>query len=147
MSQGIDFEGRNFISAKDAAKLVGYVPDYVGQLARGGKLDAKMVGRAWFISRDSILKHREMNLSATGSSRVADFLYGAPKVVQAKKVSVPSSVSERSGSFESELLYGREDFSLTPNLGKKIISPIMGSDSPLVPLFSKATALITPELM
>src|SRR3989344_811092 len=147
MSQGIDFEGRNFISAKDAAKLVGYVPDYVGQLARGGKLEAKMVGRAWFVSRESILKHREMNLSASGASRVADFLYGAPKAAQAKNVSVPFSVSERNGSFESELSYGREDFSLMPSLGKKIISPIVGSNRPLVPFLSKATALITPELM
>src|SRR3989344_114525 len=110
MSKGIDFEGKNFISAKDAAKIVGYVPDYVGQLARCGKLEARMVGRAWFVSRDSILKHREMNLSATGAARVADFLSGIPTAKETGRVSFASSILERGRFFESELTYGLEDF-------------------------------------
>ena len=51
MKNSLNIEGQDFIPAKEAAKLVGYVPDYVGQLARGGKIEARMVGRGWFVSR------------------------------------------------------------------------------------------------
>ena len=147
MKNAFTFESKEFISAKEAAKLVGYVPDYVGQLARTGKIEARMVGRSWFVTRDSILKHREMNLSATGASRIADFLSGAPTIKEIGKIPSASSMPERGRFFESELAYGREDFSLTPFLGKKVISPMVGSRRPLVPLFSKAASLVTPELM
>lgn len=51
-------EGKEFVSADRAAKLVGYTKDYVGQLARAGKIEAKRIGRSWYISQNSITKHK-----------------------------------------------------------------------------------------
>ena len=51
-------DGEEYISSARAAELVGYSKDYVGQLARGGKIDAKRVGRNWYIREASINKHK-----------------------------------------------------------------------------------------
>lgn len=51
-------DGKKYISSTRAAQLVGYTKDYVGQLARAGKLDCKLIGRGWYIAEDSITKHK-----------------------------------------------------------------------------------------
>ncbi len=51
-------DGKEYISSARAASLVGYTKDYVGQLARAGKVDATRVGRSWYISEDSIRAHK-----------------------------------------------------------------------------------------
>ena len=56
-SNPLFFEGKKFISSKDASDLSGYSRDYIGQLVREKKLEAKMVGRLWFISLLSLEKH------------------------------------------------------------------------------------------
>ena len=47
-----------YISSAKAASLVGYTKDYVGQLARAGKIKATRVGRSWYISAGSIRTHK-----------------------------------------------------------------------------------------
>lgn len=51
-------DGEQYISSGRAATLVGYTKDYVGQLARDGKIKAKRVGRNWYIEESSINKHK-----------------------------------------------------------------------------------------
>ena len=51
-------DGKNYISSARAAQLVGYTKDYVGQLARAGKIDSKLIGRSWYVAEDSITKHK-----------------------------------------------------------------------------------------
>lgn len=53
----LDLQGKKYISSKRAAEITGYAKDYVGQLARGGKVPATRVGRAWYVERDSIKRH------------------------------------------------------------------------------------------
>ncbi len=45
------------ISARRAAEISGYSADYVGQLCRSGKLDAKMIGHTWFVTEQSVFAH------------------------------------------------------------------------------------------
>ena len=47
------------ISAKRASLMSGYNTDYIGQLCRGGKLDGRLIGKAWFITKDSLKAHIE----------------------------------------------------------------------------------------
>lgn len=62
----IILDGKEYISAKRAAKQTGYTKDYVGQLCRAGRLPARMIGRNWYVEesavsaqRKSTLRHRE----------------------------------------------------------------------------------------
>ncbi len=61
MSAGLKIEDRKFIPSKDASKLSGYAPDYIGQLCRGGKLECRRVGRSWFVEETSLVKHCQIN--------------------------------------------------------------------------------------
>lgn len=54
----IVIDGEQYISSGRAASLVGYTKDYVGQLARDGKVKATRVGRNWYINESSINKHK-----------------------------------------------------------------------------------------
>lgn len=47
-----------YISSKRAAEITGYAKDYVGQLCREGHVDAKMIGRGWYVYEPSIRAHR-----------------------------------------------------------------------------------------
>ncbi|MDP3661752.1 MAG: helix-turn-helix domain-containing protein, partial [bacterium] len=148
MKNILKFDGKDFISAKDAAKLVGYVPDYVGQLARGGKLEARMIGRAWFVSRESILNHRDLNASVSGASRIVDFLGGTENEPQFTHSVSSIPARAHANTFESELSYENESVPLAPSIAPKIVSSITGNaNRSFVPLLSKASSLVTTELL
>jgi hypothetical protein len=51
-------DGKKYVSSKDAAKKTGYTPDYIGQLCREGYVEAKKVGRSWYVEIISIETHR-----------------------------------------------------------------------------------------
>jgi hypothetical protein len=45
------------ISTKHASLMSGYNTDYLGQLCRSGRLDCRMVGSTWFITKESLRQH------------------------------------------------------------------------------------------
>ncbi|MDR3546804.1 MAG: DUF5011 domain-containing protein [Candidatus Pacebacteria bacterium] len=45
---------KKFISTKDASSLSGYNPDYLARLCRAGKIVGARIGRAWFVSQESL---------------------------------------------------------------------------------------------
>lgn len=49
---------KTYVSSKRAAKITGYAKDYVGQLCREGRVEAKLVGRNWYVLESSIREHR-----------------------------------------------------------------------------------------
>ncbi len=55
----IEISGSRYIKATDAARAVGYTTDYVGQLSRSGKIDAKRIGRVWYVNEEEILAHKK----------------------------------------------------------------------------------------
>jgi len=55
----ITFDGRDYVSASRAAKMTGYHQDYIGQLARSGKIQSRQVGNRWYIDREGLMAHKE----------------------------------------------------------------------------------------
>lgn len=51
-------DDKKYISSKHAAKITGYAKDYVGQLCREGRVEARLVGRSWYVLEDSVREHR-----------------------------------------------------------------------------------------
>ena len=51
-------ENRKFLSSKRAAEMTGYAQDYVGQLARMGKISARRVGRTWYVDESDLREYR-----------------------------------------------------------------------------------------
>lgn len=53
------FGGKKFVSSRRASRITGYTKDYIGQLSRADKIEARLVGRNWYIEEESLLKHRK----------------------------------------------------------------------------------------
>jgi len=60
----IEIGGTRYISSKRASEITGYAKDYIGQLARGGKIAATRVGRAWYVDEQAIKKHAGISSDA-----------------------------------------------------------------------------------
>ena len=58
MKNEIIIEGKIFISARQAAEITKYATDYIGQLSRAGKINARMIGRTWFVDQQSLLNYK-----------------------------------------------------------------------------------------
>jgi len=66
----VSFEGRGHISTSRAAKVTGYTPDYVGQLARAGTVSSRQVGNRWYVEQAGLLKHKETKDALLGAVQV-----------------------------------------------------------------------------
>ncbi|KKW09488.1 MAG: hypothetical protein UY44_C0001G0053 [Candidatus Kaiserbacteria bacterium GW2011_GWA2_49_19] len=141
MTQSFNFSGKEFISSKDAARIAGYTSDYIGQLCRGGKVESRMVGRTWFVSKESILKHKESSL-AQNASKIFEFISEtvssapeAPKTI--------TSFSDSGVVLNENLLSSFSRDTLVLQTEKKVISadvfssPSLASESGPVPLIPK----------
>ncbi|MFM2381735.1 MAG: hypothetical protein RLZZ76_502 [Candidatus Parcubacteria bacterium] len=51
-------EGKNYVKSSVIARELGYTSDYVGQLCRSGKVDAKLFGKTWYVEKSSIDGHK-----------------------------------------------------------------------------------------
>jgi excisionase family DNA binding protein len=59
MSEGIQFDGKPYISAQDAAREIGLSGDYVARLARTGRLPAhRVAGGTWFVDHEAANGYR-----------------------------------------------------------------------------------------
>lgn len=47
-------QSKEYLSSKDAGKLLGYTHDYISKLCREGKMSGKQKGRAWFVTADEV---------------------------------------------------------------------------------------------
>lgn len=54
MSTVLLFENREYIASRDAARDSGYSLDYISKLCRSKKLNAKLIGKSWFVEKDSL---------------------------------------------------------------------------------------------
>lgn len=56
---------KSYVKASVLARELGYTADYIGQLCRGNKVDAQLVGRSWYVERDSIQSHKSTRYRST----------------------------------------------------------------------------------
>lgn len=61
----LSLDGKNYIKANVIARELGYTADYVGQLCRSGKIDAQLIGRSWYVYKDSIRDHKNTRYRST----------------------------------------------------------------------------------
>jgi len=52
-------DGKAYVSAARASEISGYNKDYVGQLARSGKILSRRIGNRWYVERGGLLGHKE----------------------------------------------------------------------------------------
>lgn len=130
----ISFDGKDYISASRGAKMTGYNPDYIGQLARAGKILSRQVGNRWYVERESLVTHK----------REKDALLAA---VQSEAVGIvrPGAAEEATGPRNEaspdtqHFRYFRDDKELLPTMR---VMPKGRSDVHTIDLRSKAATPI-----
>ena len=128
----VDFDGVQYVKASVLAKQFKYTQDYIGQLCRAKKVDARLIGRSWFVNPESITQHKSVKyMKVKDTSRAAD---KASKLKPSRKLVPPvvknktsrlSAVSNEQVSSEIVLpvSYERDDEMLVPTLMEKVLPP------------------------
>lgn len=106
---------KTFISSKKAAQITGYAKDYVGQLCRGGYVEAQMVGRNWYVLEKSIRDHRfgnetkkDLSTNEEGKTRGAEpyrETWNAPVYAQETIVSMPNLRVKVAEAVQNEVFF------------------------------------------
>jgi hypothetical protein len=108
----ISFEGIGYISTSRAAKLTGYSPDYVGQMARAQIIPSRQVGNRWYVEQEGLLKHKKSKDALLGAVQVESVGLKAPIVPKAGNI-YPSTANDELFS------YTRENGDLIPTMTTK----------------------------
>jgi hypothetical protein len=66
----LNVNGKSFVKASVLARELGYTADYIGQLCRGKKVSAQLVGRSWYVDRDSIREHKKNRYRSTHAQSI-----------------------------------------------------------------------------
>ena len=109
----VSFDGKGHVSTTRAAKISGYTPDYVGQLARAGTIPSRQVGNRWYVEQAGLLKHKTSK----------DALLAAVQVesVGLKPPVVSGAIAGNSYSYpenEQFFRYTSDNRDLTPSTGE-----------------------------
>jgi hypothetical protein len=137
--QKISFGNKEYVKASQAAKRFKYTQDYVGQLCRGKKIDARLVGRVWFVNLESITqyrttKHATQKKAAKGipTAKIKTTKSAVESVVRAKTARKLQEV------FPKEAKQAVRHMSATYSPDKTSIIPVLGSRD-VIPSSEKAT--------
>jgi len=104
-------DGKKYVKASKAAKAAGYTSDYVGQLCRGGKVDAHLVGRSWYVNQDELGTHRtEKKRMSRAKAREQ------VKKAVAEKQEISSKTVTK--NYESRIQYENDESDLMPEVRK-----------------------------
>ncbi len=110
--------GKEYISASRASEKTGYASDYIGQLARAGKIAGKLIGRTWYVDLDALLEHkrtrqlgrgRKSRPTHSGESFVQNKGLVAQVVKEAREDSVVIKNPVLSKAFFKETLFTYEN--------------------------------------
>jgi hypothetical protein len=55
-SRQIGIAGITYVRSRDAARVVGFTPDYVSKMAREGRIDGYFIDKRWFVDLASLNK-------------------------------------------------------------------------------------------
>ncbi len=127
--ESVVFDGKEFVKASVLAEKFGYTQDYLGQLCRGKKVDARLVGRAWHINLDSLLSHRTGRYKSTPEQKEVE-VKKAPNhylsridvepILKQKTVKILRNEAGKLSEFPVK--YVGDDYSLIPHVNKSAIS-------------------------
>ena len=86
-------DNNGFLSLAQAAVITGYHQDYLGQLARAGKLPAQKIGRNWVTTIEAVYKLKEGQDPASGGNMISE---AAGKIeVENQKAGIPQAITPK----------------------------------------------------
>jgi hypothetical protein len=147
----VSFDGKDYISANRAAKVTGYNQDYIGQLARTGKVLSRQIGNRWYVDRAGLIAHKTekdsllaavqresvgLRTSHVPIESAVSAIVRAPSPL-APQIAPKSPVSPHLASAEPMLTYITENKDLLPAIKDKYAPEIL--ESQRIPITIKPT--------
>lgn len=125
----LELDGKKFIKATAVARDLGYTADYVGQLCRGGKVPCHLVGRSWYVEKESVESHKASRYRST-KTKTKEALHEEVTKVALHTNELESKVGVSSSSAGRPHFYSKS----IPSIGK-----YDEDQSELIPVLSKHT--------
>lgn len=134
----VTLDGVEYVKAAVAAKQFRYTADYIGQLCRGKKVDARLVGRTWFVNIQSIKDHKKARHQKSSEPVMTELGSTTNVVVPSKnirkisviapiKAATRKRISEQGSRTATErrlrVRYELDDENLIPTLHRKETKP------------------------
>ncbi len=129
--ESVIFDGKEYVKASVLATRFRYTADYLGQLCRGKKVDARLVGRAWYINLDSLNLHRSGRYKTAPAKEEAEFSVRKPPSHYLSRIDVEPILRKKTVSLvkstkgvwtELSVKYEEDDHSLIPRVNKEAVS-------------------------
>ena len=121
-----------YVSSKKAAQITGYAKDYIGQLCREGRVEARLVGRNWYVRESAIRDHR----------------FGPQNAPQNEEKSIPVTMSPQVDSPSWQAKYIPEDKpAIPPVIEEKKLEQKAVEEAPREEVFEEPSSYASPEEM
>lgn len=91
----ISIDGVEYLKASTAAKRFKYTADYIGQLCRGRKVDAKLIGRTWYVNPLSLSVLKEPKASKAKKSSSSENIVDDTTKISISRTDVNSALSKK----------------------------------------------------
>lgn len=139
--ESVIFDGKEYTKASVLAEKFRYTADYLGQLCRGKKVDARLVGRAWYINLDSLLVHRDARYKTselknsseiTEKKAIHNYLSRIDVEPIIRRKTIRIVMNNKGAVTELPVKYEGDDQALIPRVQKNALSvslPIRPADS------------------
>ena len=122
----ISFGNKEYVKASEVAKRFRYTQDYVGQLCRAKKVDARLVGRTWFVDPDSVAAYRKTKHSTQKGTATNVSLNKQPKRKQNPKPVAPVMRSKTSKATQRPINTNVGGHAVTYSSDSEVSIPILG---------------------
>jgi hypothetical protein len=126
--ESVIFDGKEYVKASVLAERFAYTQDYLGQLCRAKKVDARLVGRAWYIHLDSITSHKKTRYKGVQEPPASETHAPAPHflsrvdvepVLNKKTVNIIKNEAGKLKSYPAK--YEADDYSLIPKISREAV--------------------------
>lgn len=117
----ISVKGNKYLKAKVLARELGYTNDYIGQLCRGGKVDAQLVGRTWYVDPDSIRGHKSTRYRSTKATSKKEIQSEVLRKMQEEEIHTKPNfyTPHKVKSFAKQFTYHADQSELVPVTSKE----------------------------
>ena len=149
----LQVDDKKYIKATKIAHTLGYSSDYVGQLCRSGKVEAKLVGRSWYVLEGSIGNHKQERYRSTQATSVKAIKNAVEQKIQEKTVTASKGpLFYTHSSYKKMPSYEQDDTELFPqtalakNTHAKLKIGLADASAVRVTSHSEAFDFVTPSM-
>ncbi len=129
--EAVIFDGKEYFKAAVLAERFKYTQDYLGQLCRAKKVDARLVGRAWYINLDSLEGHKQTRYKTPEKAPQLDGESHAPQQNYLSRIDVEPVLKKKTVNIikneggkltKLAVKYEKDDYSLIPRISREAVS-------------------------